>query len=189
MRYSKHFFVLVLAAMFTLLPAASRAASTTIDVGPSTFTISELGDLTLVLKDGEPEAIVARGQEFKGMGVYFAVNGAPYTGNASLTSNLTLLHGTMPLKFEHDGTLYVAAGDHSFTLTYEGVATKTKDMATHTKTLNSYGDFVVTEGKGAFEKLVGVKGTYSLSLVCQGMPGEHPKVGAPVEVTFSAMGE
>jgi hypothetical protein len=72
-------------------------------------------------------------------------------------------------------------------LEFKGVAEKTKDMEMHTKTLNSYGDFVVTNGSGVFEGLEGVMGTFTLTLVCQRMPGEHPEVGDPVEVTFSAM--
>jgi hypothetical protein len=173
-----------------LLPvAATRAAALGIDIPASPFTISKLGDLTIVLKEGVPQTILARGQEFKGMNVYPTINGMVSTADVVLTSNLTLIPATMPLKFDHDGTLVITAGDKVLYLKYEGQAVKAKDPATGAKTLKSYGNFVITGGIGDFKDLAGMKGTYTLTLVCRGVPGEHPKVGSPVDITFSAMGE
>jgi hypothetical protein len=93
----------------------------------------------------------------------------------------------MPLKFEHEGTIdFKFTGGSTLSLEFEGKATKTKEM--HTKTLNSYGDFVVTDGTGPFADLEGTKGTFTLTIVCSGT-GEKPMVGDPVTVSFSAMGE
>jgi len=179
-----------LALTLALLPvAATRAAAFGIDIPASPFTISKLGDLTIVLKEGVPQTIVARGQEFKGMNVYPTINGMVSTADVVLTSNLTLIPATMPLKFDHDGTLVITVGDKVLYLKYEGQAVKTKEPATGAKTLSSYGNFVITGGIGDFKALAGIKGTYTLTLVCRGVPGEHPKVGSPVEITFSAMGE
>jgi hypothetical protein len=177
---------MVFATAMALLVASAAKAATAIDVGTTTFTISKLGDLTLVVKGGVPEAIVVRGRELTGMGISFSVNGTPYMGDSGLTSNLTLIPNTMPLKFEHDGTICFTVGTDVLTLQYNGTATKTKDVAMLTKTLNSYGDFVVVDGTGVFADLKGVMGTYTLMLVCHIVPGEHPAVGSPVEVTFSA---
>jgi hypothetical protein len=186
----RNLLMMALVMSMTMLPASvSTAAQANIDVPTAAFAVAKLGDITIVLRDGEPHAIVATGQKFKGMDVYFTVNGAPYVGKAILTSNLTLMQGTMPLKFEHDGTFDFIVGEHTLSLKYEGVATKTKEFAggMKTKTLNSYGDFVVTDGTGGFEALKGGEGTYTLTLVCSGMAGEHPKVGKVVHVTFSTM--
>jgi hypothetical protein len=93
----------------------------------------------------------------------------------------------MPHKFEHGGTIdFKFSGGSTLSLEFEGKATKTKEM--HTKTLNSYGDFVITDGTGPFEGLEGAKGTFTLTIVCT-RTGEKPMVGDPVTVTFSAMGE
>jgi hypothetical protein len=174
----------------TLLSApVTPAAAISIDVPTTMFAISKLGDLTLVVSEGVPQAIVARGQEFAGKDVYFTVNGVPYTAYALLTSNLTLQGDTMPLKFDHEGTLDFANGDDMISLKYEGVAEKTKDMEMNAKKLNSYGDFVVTKAAGVFADLEGAMGTYTLTVMCERMPGEHPKVGDMVKVTFAAMSE
>jgi hypothetical protein len=71
---------------------------------------------------------------------------------------------------------------------YKGEATKTKGKEPHTETLSSCGDVVVTDAPEGFEELKGADGTYTLTLVCEGMPGERPKVGKPVSATFSAKG-
>jgi len=172
-----------------LTVAAARAAALGIDIPASPFTISKLGDVTIVLKDGVPQTIVTRGQEFKGLGVYPVINGVVYKADVGVTSNLTLIPATMPLKFDHYGTICITVGDQVLTLKYNGQATKDKDPVTGAKTLKSYGDFVVIDGTGVFKDLVGQKGTFTLILVCRGIPGEHPMVGSPVEITFSAMGE
>jgi hypothetical protein len=181
---------MVLAVTFAVLPlAASRANAAAIDFPNTTFAITALGDLTVVLKEGVPQAIVVRGQGLAANGVDVGINGVPYPAYVLLGSNLTLLPGTMPLKFEHKGMIDITLnGGAIVSLKYTGTATKTVDMMTHVKTLNSYGDFVVTNGTGVLADLVGVKGTYNLTLVCRGTPGEHPMVGTPVDVTFSAKG-
>jgi len=184
----RNLMITVLAMTLVLMMAPiSRAVAASIDFPASMFTIKQLGDVTIVLKEGEPQAIVARGQKFVGNEVYVAVNGAPYTAYVALGSNLTLIPGTMPLKFEHMGTIdFTFTGGSTLSLEYGGKATKTKEM--HTKTLNSYGHFVITEGTGPFEGLKGSMGTYTLTITCSGT-GEHPMVGDPVTVTFSAMAE
>jgi len=186
----KKILLTTLVLTLTLLPvAATRAAALGIDIPASPFTISKLGDLTIVLKDGVPQTIIARGQEFKGLNVYPTINGLVSTADVLLTSNLTLVPATMPLKFDHYGTIGITVGDHVLYLNYDGKAVKVKDAATGAKTLTSYGDFVITGGTGGFKDLAGIKGTYTLTLVCRGVPGEHPMVGSPVEITFSAMGK
>jgi len=186
----KKILLTTLVLALALLPvAATRAAALGIDIPASPFTISKLGDLTIVLKDGVPQTIVARGQEFKGLGIYPVINGMVNTADVLLTSNLTLIPATMPLKFDHYGTIGITVGDHVLYLKYDGQAIKDKDVATGAKTLKSYGDFVVTGGTGGFAELAGKTGTYALTLVCRGVPGEHPMVGSPVEITFSAMGK
>jgi len=189
-RNFKKIVLTTLVLTLTLLPvAATRAAALGIDIPASPFTISKLGDLTIVLKEGVPQTIVARGQEFKGLNVYPTINGMVSTADVILTSNLTLIPATMPLKFDHDGTLVITVGDKVLYLKYEGQAVKGKDEMTGAKTLKSYGDFVVTGGTGGFGELAGKTGTYALTLVCRGVPGEHPMVGSPVEITFSAIGK
>jgi len=178
----------VLAAAVTMLTVAMAAAETSINVPTSTFAVSKLGDLTLVLKEGTPEAIVATGQKFTGMDVGTYINGMAGSGDVVLTSNLRLVPGTTPLKFEHEGYVNFSIDGYVLSLKYDGTARKTKDVAMQTKTLDSYGDFVVVNGTGGFASLEGAMGTYTLTLVCHGVPGEHPTVGKPVEVTFSATG-
>jgi len=186
----KKILLMTLVLALTLLPvAATRAAALGIDIPASPFTISKLGDLTIVLKDGVPQTIIARGQEFKGLNVYPTIHGMVSTADVLLTSNLTLVPATMPLKFDHYGTIGITVGDKVLYLKYDGQATKVKDEVTGAKTLKSYGEFVITGGTGDFKDLAGIKGTYTLILACRGVPGEHPKVGSPVEITFSAMGE
>lgn len=186
----KKILLAALVLTLTALPvAATRAAAIGIDIPATPFAVSKLGDLTIVLKDGVPQTIVARGQEFKAMGAYPTINGLVSTADVLLTSNLTLVPLTMPLKFDHYGTIGFMIGDHILNLKYIGQATKVKDEVTGAKTLKSYGDFVITDGTGDFKYLAGLKGTYTLNLVCRGVPGEHPKVGSLVEVTFSAKGE
>jgi len=182
--------LMALVLTLTLLPiVAARASAIGIDLPASPFTISKLGDVTIVLKDGVPQTIVTRGQAFQGLGVYPVINGVVDKADVKLTSNLTLIPATMPLKFDHYGTIGITVGDHVLYLTYDGQATKEKDAVTGVKTLKSYGTFEVTGGTGGFMGLAGQKGTYTLTLVCRGIPGEHPMVGSPVEITFSAMGE
>jgi len=180
---------MILAVTFAVLPlAASRVNAAAIDFPGTPFAITTLGDVTKVLKEGVPQAIVLRGQEVAANGVYVTVNGIPYTAYVLLGSNLTLLPGTTPLKFEHKGTIDFTINGYLLSLKYTGLAIKDIDMMTHVKTLNSYGDFVVTNGTGGFADLVGAKGTFDLTLVCRGIPGEHPKVGSLVDVAFSAKG-
>jgi hypothetical protein len=105
------------------------------------------------------------------------------------TNNLTLLPGTSPLMFEHYGVVEFTFGANKLVLKYNGTATKAKDLAMMTRTLDSKGDFVVADAVGAVAGLKGTKGTYKLTLVCHITPGVHPMVGSPVEVMFSAMGE
>ena len=181
--------MLAVAMAMVLLPAvASRAVAAAIDLPTTTLYISQLGDLTVVLKEGVPQTIVVRGHNLKGTGVGFSINGTPYMGDVLLTNNLTLLPGTMPLMFEHGGVVEFTFGDNKLVLMYNGTATKTKDLAMMTKTLYSKGDFVIADAIGAFADPKGMKGTYKLNEVCHIVPGEHPMVGSPVEVTFSAMG-
>lgn len=180
---------MVFAVTFALLPIVARsAAAAAIDFPSTTFAITSLGDLTVVLKEGVPQAIVARGQELAANGVSVGINGVPYPAYVLLGSNLTLLPGTTPLTFEHKGTIDITINGYILGLKYIGSATKIVDMETHAKTLNSYGDFIVTNGTGGFAALVGTKGTFTLALVCRGIPGEHPKVGSMVDITFSAKG-
>jgi hypothetical protein len=178
--------ILAITLVLVLAPV-SRAVAATIDFPASMFTIKQLGDATIVLREGVPEAIVVRDQKFVGNEIYVTVNGVVYTAYVALGSNLTLMPGTMPLKFEHKGTLdFKFSGGSTLSVAYDGAATKTKEM--HSKTLNSYGDFVITDGTGPFEGLEGTKGAYTLTIVCS-RTGEHPKAGDPVTVTFSAMSE
>jgi len=90
---------------------------------------------------------------------------------------------------DHSGVIEFTFGDNKLVLKFSGTATKSKDLALLTKTLYTKGDFEVADAIGAVADLKGVKGTFTLTLVCHIVPGEHPKVGSPVEVTFSAMGE
>ena len=187
MKNRRNVLAIVFALVTALFVASAAKAATSIDVGTTTFTISKLGDFTLVAKEGVPQTIVVRGREVAAKGMSFSVNGTPYMGDAGLVTNLTLIPATMPLMFEHDGTICFTVGADVLTLQYNGTATATKDVAMLTKTLSSDGDFVVVGGTGVFADLKGMKGTYTLMLVCHIVPGEHPAVGSPVEVTFSAM--
>ena len=153
----------------------------------TTLTISKLGDLTLVVKDGVPQTIVVRGRDLSGNNIGFSVNGIPYSGYVALSNNLTLQPGTMPLVFDHDGMLKFTVAADKLVLEFNGKATKTVDLMMLTKTLYSAGDFVVAEGTGQFAGLKGMNGTFKLNQVCHIVAGEHPKVGSPVEVTFSGM--
>jgi hypothetical protein len=184
----RNFMITIMAVTLILLLApVSRAVAADFDFPASMFTIKQLGDATIVLRNGEPQAIVLRDQKFVGNDVYVTVNGVVYTAYVALGSNLTLMPGTMPLKFEHMGTVdFKFSGGSTLSVEYGGAATKTKEM--NTKTLKSYGHFVITDGTGPFADLKGGKGAYSLTIVCSGTDG-HPKVGDPVTVTFSAMGE
>lgn len=188
MKMNRKNFILASAMALVFLPVlASRAAAAAIEVPATTFYISQLGDLTLVLKEGVPQTIVVRGHNVKGTGISFSIDGTPYMGDVLLTNNLTLMPGTMPLMFEHYGVVEFTFGDNKIVLSYNGTATKTKDLAMMTKTLYSKGDFEVADAVGAFANLKGMKGTYKLNEVCHIVPGQHPMVGSPVEVTFSAM--
>ena len=186
--YIKKFSALLVMLSLALLPVfVNQAAAASIDIPNTTLTISKLGDLTLVVKDGVPQTIVVRGLDLSVYNIGFSVNGLPYMGDVSLSNNLTLQPGTMPLMFDHYGKLYFTVGDNVLVLEYKGTAKKTVDLMKLTKTLYSAGDFVVADGTGPFAGLKGMKGTYKLNEVCHIVAGEHPKVGSPVEVTFSTM--
>jgi hypothetical protein len=187
--YMKKISMLLATLSLMLLPVfVSQAAAASFDIPNTTLTISKLGDLTLVVKDGVPQTIVVRGRDVSGSNISFSVNGIPYMGDVSLSNNLTLQPGTMPLMFDHYGKLCFTVGGNVLVLEYKGTATKTVDLMKLTKTLYSAGDFVVAEGTtGQFAGLKGMMGTYKLNEVCHIVAGEHPKVGSPVEVTFSAM--
>ena len=177
----------VMLSLMLLTAFVGQAAAAAIDIPMTTFNISKLGDLTLVVKDGVPQTIVVRGRDVSGNNVSFSVNGIPYMGDVSVSNNLTLQPGTMPLMFDHYGKLCFTAGDSVLVLEYKGTATKTVDLMKLTKTLYSAGDFVVAEGTGPFAGLKGMKGTYKLNEVCYVVAGVQPKVGMPVEFTFSGM--
>jgi len=189
MKNLKKLIMLTVAMTLVLLPvAASRASAASVDIATTTFYISKLGDLTLVAKEGVPQAIVVRGRNVTAKDVGFSINGTPYMGYVLLSNNLNLMPGTMPLMFEHYGVVEFTVGADMLVLQYNGTATKTKDVAMLTKTLYSKGDFEVADGTGVFAGLKGVKGTFKLNQVCHIVPGQHPMVGSPVEVTFSPMG-
>ncbi len=186
--YMKRLSTLLAMLSMMLLPVlVSQAVAASIDIPMTTLTISRLGDLTLVVKDGVPQTIIVRGRDLSGSNTGFSVNGTPYTGDVSLSNNLTLLPGTMPLMFGHYGKLCFTLGGNILVLEYNGTATKTEDLMMLTRTLDSTGDFTVADGTGVFAGLKGMKGTYTLKQVCHIVAGEHPKVGSPVEVTFSGM--
>lgn len=186
--YMKKLSTLFVAMSLVLISAfATQAVAASFDIPMTTFYISKLGDLTLVVKDGVPQTIVVRGRDVSASNIGFSVNGIPYMGDVSLSNNLTLQPGTMPLMFDHYGKLYFTVGGNVIVLEYKGTAKKTVDTMALTKTLYSVGDFTVTDGTGPFAGLKGMKGTYKLTEVCHIVAGEHPKVGSPVEVTFSAM--
>ena len=186
--YMKKLSMLLATLSLMLLPAfVSQAAAVSFDIPMTTLTISKLGDLTLVVKDGVPQTIVVRGLDLSGNNIGFSVNGLPYMGDVSLSNNLTLQPGTMPLMFDHYGMVKFTVGVNMLVLEYKGTATKTVDLMMLTKTLYSAGDFTVADGTGPFAGLKGMKGTYKLNEVCHIVAGEHPKVGSPVEITFSGM--
>src|SRR5689334_22399065 len=147
-----------------LLPAfASQAIAASVDIPMTTFAISKLGDLTLVVKDGVPQTIIVRGRDVSASGIGFSVNGIPYMGGVSLSNNLTLQPGTMPLMFDHYGKVCFTVGANTLVLEYKGTAKKTVDLMALTKTLYSTGDFVVADGTGPFAVLKGMTGTYKLT--------------------------
>ena len=186
--YMKKLSTLLVTLSLVLLPVfVSQAAAASIDIPNTTLTISKLGDLTLVVKDGVPQTIVVRDRDLSGSNIGFSINGIPYSGEVMLSNNLTLLPGTMPLMFDHHGVLEFTVGANMLVLKYNGTATKTVDLMALTKTLYSAGDFVVADGTGPFAGLKGMKGTYKLTQVCHIVAGVHPKVGTPIEVTFSGM--
>lgn len=186
--YMKKLSTLFVMLSLMLLPVfVSQAAAVSIDIPMTTLAISKLGDLTLVVKDGVPQTIVVRGRDVSGSNISFSINGTPYMGDVSLSNNLTLQPGTMLLMFDHYGKLCFTVGDNVLVLEYKGIAKKTVDLMMLTKTLYSAGDFVVADGTGPFAGLKGMKGTYKLNEVCHIVAGEHPKVGSPVEVTFSGI--
>jgi hypothetical protein len=186
--YMKKLSTLLATLSLMVMPVfVSQAAAVSIDIPMTTLAISKLGDLTLVVKDGVPQTIVVRGADVSGSNISFSTNGIPYMGDVSLSNNLTLQPGTMPLMFDHYGKLCFTVGGNVLVLEYKGTATKTVDLMKLTKTLYSAGDFVVADGTGPFAGLKGMTGTYKLNEVCHIVAGEHPKVGSPVEVTFSTM--
>jgi len=186
--YMKRLSTLLATLSLVLLPVfAGQAVAVSFDLPATTFTISKLGDLTLVVKDGVPQTIIVRGRDVSGSNISFAVNGIPYRGDVSLSNNLTLMPGTMPLMFGHYGKVCFTVGGNVLTVEYNGTATKTVDLMALTRTLDSAGDFTVADGTGVFAGLKGMKGTYMLKEVCHIVAGEHPKVGSPFEVTFTGM--
>lgn len=186
--YIKKLSTLFATLSLALLPVfVSQAAAVSVDIPMTTLTISKLGDLTLVVKDGVPQTIVVRDRVLSGSYIGFSVNGIPFTGDVRLSNNVTLQPGTMPLMFDHDGMLKFIVGADKLVLEFKGTAKKTVDLMALTKTLYSIGDFVVAEGTGPFAGLEGRKGTFKLNQVCHIVAGEHPKVGSPIEVTFSGM--
>ena len=69
MKTQKKLLMIALAMSMVLLPAlASRAVAAMVDFGPATLNISQLGDLTLVVKEGVPQTIVVRGRNLDGNG-------------------------------------------------------------------------------------------------------------------------
>jgi hypothetical protein len=186
--YMKRLSTLLAMLSLMLLPVfVNQAAAASIDIPTTTLTISKLGDLTLVVKDGVPQTVVVRGLKLSGNNIGFSVNGIPYSGYVALSNDLTLQPGTMPPMFEHTGMLEFVAGDNVLILKYSGTATKTVDLMKLTKTVYTAGDFTVADGTGVFAGLKGMNGTFKLNQVCHIVAGEHPKVGSPVEVTFSGM--
>ena len=186
--YIKKLSTLLAMLSLMLLPVfVSQAVAASVDIPMTTLTISKLGDLTLVVKDGVPQTIIVRGGDLSVSDTSFSVNGIPYMGDVSLSNNLTLQPGTMPLMFDHYGKLCFTMGGNVLVLEYKGTAKKTVDLTMLTKTLYSAGDFVFTDGTGPFAGLKGMMGTYKLTEVCHIVAGEHPKVGSPVEVTFSGI--
>src|SRR5919108_3033175 len=98
--YMKKLSTLLVTLSLVLLPVfASQAAAASIDIPMTTLTISKLGDLTLVVKDGVPQTIVVRGRDLSGSTIGFSVNGIPYSGYVALSNNLTLRPGTIPRMF------------------------------------------------------------------------------------------
>ena len=188
LNYIKKLSTLLVTLSLVLLPVfVSQAVAASVDIPMTTLTISKLGDLTLVVKDGVPQTIIVRGRDLSGNNIGFSVNGIPYSGYVALSNNLTLQPGTMPLMFDHYGKLCFTVGGNVLVLEYKGTAKKTVDLMMLTKTLYSAGDFTVADGTGPFAVLKGMMGTYKLNEVCHIVAGEHPKVGSPVEVTFSSM--
>ena len=186
--YMKKLSTLLVTLSLMLLPAfAGLAAAASVELPTTTLAISKLGDLTLVVKDGVPQTVVVRGLVLSGNNIGFSVNGIPYSGYVALSNDLTLQPGTMPATFEHSGMLEFVAGDNVLILKFNGKATKTVDLMMLTKTVYTVGDFTVADGTGAFAGLEGMNGTFKLNQLLHIVAGEHPKVGSPVEVTFSAM--
>jgi hypothetical protein len=189
MKTNRKNLIIALAMTMALLPvSASRAAAAAIEIPTQTFYISQLGDITVVVREGVPQAIVVRDRNLIRKEAGFSINYTPYMGKVLLTNDVTLQPGTMPLTFDHSGVIEFTFGDNKLVLEFEGTATKSKDVAMMTKTLYTKGDFVIADSVGAFADLKGTTGTFTLTLVCHIVPGEHPMVGSPVEVTFSAMG-
>jgi hypothetical protein len=188
MRIMKKLSMLLATLSLVLVPMfVSQAVAASFDIPATTFNISMLGDLTFVAKDGVPQTIIVRGLDLSAGNIGFSVNGIPYMGDVSLSNNLTLQPATMPLMFDHYGKICFTVGGNVIVLEYKGTAKKTVDLMALTKTLYSAGNFVVTDGTGPFAGLKGMIGTYKMNQVCHIVAGEHPKVGSPVEVTFSAM--
>lgn len=184
----KNLIIAMAMAMALLSVSAGRAAAAAIDIATQTFYISQLGDLTVVVREGVPQAIVVRDRNLVRKEAGFTINGTPYMGKVLVMNDVTLQPGTMPLMFDHSGVVEFTFGDNMLVLKFSGTATKSVDAAMMTKTLYTKGDFEVADAVGAVADLKGTKGTFTLTLVCHIVPGEHPKVGSPVEVKFSAMG-
>jgi len=186
--YMKRLSMLLVTLSLILVPTfVSQAVAASFDIPATTFTISKLGDFTFVAKDGVPQTIIVRGLDLKGKNIGFSINGIPYMGDVSFSNNLTLIPATMPLMFDHYGKIYFTVGGNVVTVEYKGTAKKTVDLMALTKTLESAGDCVVIDATGPFAVLKGMKAPYKLNQVSHIVAGEHPKVGTPVEVTFSAM--
>src|SRR5512143_1586533 len=106
MKTNRKNLILALVTSLAFLPvSASRATAAAIDFPSTTFYISQLGDLTVVVKEGVPQTIVVRGRDLTAKDVGFSINGTPYMGEVLVTNNLTLMPGTMPLMFEHYGVI------------------------------------------------------------------------------------
>src|SRR5450432_2286017 len=83
----------------------SQATAVSIDIPTTILNISKLGDLTLVVKDGIPQTIVVRFMDVSRSNISISINGTPYMGDVSISNNLPLQPGTMPLMFDHYGKL------------------------------------------------------------------------------------
>lgn len=188
----KRFVVVFLAVVVMLLPASSVRATQlqtiTINVPTAAFLVSKQGTVSVVTNDGVPQSIVVAGREFIAQGTGVDINGEAGPGSVLLTANLSLLPGTMPLAFDHNGAIHFTTGRGVVSLVLTGKATEVKDQFMQTRTLSSSGNFVITNATGELADRLGVTGTFTLAIVSRLVPGElFPAAGTPVDVTFSAI--